>query len=233
MSEACKNGFTRIEWADMTSTRRIQIIIGLVIALGLPFAHLGALGKHYLGQLWGGEIVWWGLLVLILAYVLIIEREPLSTIGYRMPGAWDVGIGVIASVVAILGVLFILNVLLPVLHIDLTQETNEFYATPLLFRALTATRAAFVEETAFRGYGFERITELTGSKLLAALATFALFGLAHYSGGGWGDVIVGAWGSLVLTLLYVWRRSLGSNIICHWIVDETGFVLVPLLSGHH
>ena len=220
----------------MTGTRRIQIVIGLLIALALPFAHLGTLGKRYLGlgPLWGGEVPWWGLFVLILAYVLIIERRSLATIGYRRPGFWDAGLGVIVAVLAILGVLFILNVVLPLLHIDLTHETNELYATPLLYRVLLVTRAAFVEETAFRGYGFERLTELTGSKWLAALATFALFGLAHYSSsGGWGDVIVGAWGGLVLTGLYVWRRNLWSNIICHWIVDGTGFVLVPMLSGHH
>ena len=220
----------------MTTTRRLQIIVGLLLALGLPFAHLGNLGKRYLGlgPLWGGEVLWWAFFAVILAYVLVVERKTLSTIGYRMPGAWDVGAGLVGVVVSILGILFILNVVLPALHIDLTQETNALYATPLFYRVLLVTRAALVEETAFRGYGFERITELTGSKLLAALATFALFGLAHYSpAGGWGDVMVGAWGGLVFTVLYVWRRNLWSNIICHWIDDATGFILVPMLSGHH
>jgi membrane protease YdiL (CAAX protease family) len=219
----------------VTNTRRIQTVVGLTIALALPYAHLGNLGKRYsgLGPLWGGEVLWWALLVAILAYVPIVERKPLSTIGYRRPGFWDVGLGAIAAGIAIAGVLVILNAVLPALHIDLTQETDALYATPLFYRVLLVTRASVVEETAFRGYGFERIAELTGRQWPAALATFVLFTLAHYPGGGWGDAIVAAWGSLVFTALYLLRRNLWSNIICHWIADGTGFILVPMLAGHH
>ncbi len=220
----------------MAKTRRIQIIIGLLIALGLPFAHLHDLGTRYLGlgPLWGGEVLWWTLFAGILAYVLFVERTSPATIGYRTPGWWDVGAGVIAAVISIAAVLFILNVVLPAFHVSEKEETDALYATPLIYRVLLVTRAAFVEETLFRGYGFERITELTGNKWLTAFATFALFGLAHYSpAGGWGDVLVGAEGGLVFAVLYLWRRNIWSTIICHWIVDGTGFILIPLLAGQH
>ena len=98
---------------------------------------------------------------------------------------------------------------------------------------LLVSRAAFVEETAFRGYGFERITELTGSKWLAALVTLVLFTMAHYAGGGWAQVIIAAWGGLVLTVLYLWRRNLWANIICHWLIDGTAFLLLPMIPQHH
>jgi hypothetical protein len=59
-------------------------MIGLVLAIELPFARLGDLGRRYLGLgLWGGEVVWWGFFAVILAYVLVVERKGLSTFGYR------------------------------------------------------------------------------------------------------------------------------------------------------
>lgn len=219
----------------MTGTRRVQIIVGLLIALALPFAHLGELGMRYagLGPLWSGEVLWWVLFALILAYVLIVERKPLSSIGYRTPGVWDIVLGIVAAFVSVMGIGFLFAVVLPALHLSFAHKMGTLLSTPFFFRALLVTRAAFVEETAFRGYGFERITELTGSKLLAALVTFALFTLAHYSGGGLAQVLIAAWGGLVLTVLYVWRRNLWANILCHWLTDGAAFLLMPMASAHH
>ncbi|MGN6515000.1 MAG: lysostaphin resistance A-like protein [Rhizomicrobium sp.] len=219
----------------MTGTRRIQAVVGLLIALALPFCHLGDLGKAYsgLGPLFGSEVLWWGLFVLILAYTLAVERKPLSSIGFRTPRTMDIVAAVIFAVAAIFGMGFIFSVVLPALHLSVAEKISGLYLAPFWFRVLLVTRAAFVEETAFRGYGFERITELTGSKMLAALVTFALFTAAHYSGGGLGQVIIAAWGGLVLTALYVWRRNLWANILCHWLTDAAGFLLMPLASGHH
>jgi hypothetical protein len=59
--------------------RRVTIIIGLVLFLGLPFCHLGDLGKALsgLGPLLGDEVLWWVLLAAILLYVLFVEHKPL------------------------------------------------------------------------------------------------------------------------------------------------------------
>jgi membrane protease YdiL (CAAX protease family) len=206
-----------------------------LIALALPFCHLGDLGKRFFGGagLFSGEIFWWGLFVLILVYVAAIERLPFLSIGFRRPRVMDVVWAVVFAVAAVLGIGVIFTVILPALHLSVVQKLSGIYMAPLWFRILLVTRAAFVEETAFRGYGFERITELTGSKWLAALVTLALFTLAHYSGGGWGQVIIAAWGGLVLTVLYVWRRNLWANIICHWLTDGAGFLLSSMGPHHH
>ena len=208
-------------------TRRIQIVIGLLIALGLPFCHLGDLGRKYtgLGDLWGGEALWFGLFVAIILYVLFVERLPLSSIGFRKPGAVDIVLGVLAGVVMFMGIGMIIMFVLPKFHMSLAHQLKGLYATPLWFRLLTVTRAAFAEETVFRGYGFERLTELTGSRTLAAVLTWALFTMAHLSSWGWAQVIVAAFGGLVLTVLYVWRRNLWANIIAHWLTDGVGFIL--------
>jgi membrane protease YdiL (CAAX protease family) len=216
-------------------TRRIQIVIGLLIALGLPFCHLGTLGRTYsgLGPLLGGEVLWWILFAVILAYTLLVERKSLSTLGFRRPGVWDIALGILAGVVMFMGIGMIFQFVLPALHLEVNQHLNTLLSAPLWFRLLTVTRAALVEETAFRGYGFERIAEWTGGPLLAGLATWALFTIAHLQSWGWGQVIIAAYGGLVLTILYIWWRNLWANIIAHWITDGAGFLLVPFLIAHH
>jgi membrane protease YdiL (CAAX protease family) len=206
-----------------------------LIALGLPFCHLGDLGRKFsgLGDTWGGDVLWWALFVVIILYVLVVERRKLSSIGYRRPGAWDIVLGVLAAIVMFMGSGLIFQVVLPALHLSMAHQLQTVTATPMLFRIANVTRAAVVEETAFRGYGFERISELTGSTLVAGLVTFALFTLAHYSGGGLAQVIIAAFGGLLLTLLYMWRRNIWTNILAHWLTDGAAFILLPLLGAHH
>lgn len=216
----------------MTSSRRIQIIVGLLLALGLPFCHLGPLGKTYIGPMFGGEVLWWVLFAAIVLYTLIVERKSLSSLGYVRPGILDIVLGILAAVVAVAGTGVIFQAVLPTLHLNLNRSMSAIVQAPLWFRFLLVTRAAVVEETAFRGYGFNRLTELTGSPMLAAAVTFVLFTLAHLSGGGWGQVVIAAYGGLVLTILYLWRRNLWTNILAHWLTDGAAFILLPLLMQH-
>jgi membrane protease YdiL (CAAX protease family) len=118
------------------------------------------------------------------------------------------------------------------MHISVDRQPQTVVAAPLWFRILNVTRAAVVEETAFRGYGFERLNEWSGSALLAGFITWVLFTMAHLSSWGWGQVVIAAYGGLVLTLLYMWRRNLWPNIIAHWMADGSAFILLPLLMHH-
>jgi hypothetical protein len=107
----------------MTNGRRIQIFIGLLLALGLPFCHLGALGKQYSGlsPFFGGEVLWWALFIVILLYVLIVERKSLSSLGYRAPGVWNIVIGVVAAFIMFMGSGVIFQVVLPALHLNVAH----------------------------------------------------------------------------------------------------------------
>jgi membrane protease YdiL (CAAX protease family) len=218
----------------MTIARRLQIIVGLLLALGLPFCHLGDLGRAYsgLGPLIGGDVFWWVLFIAIIAYVMFVERLPLSSIGFRMPGVWDIVLGVIAGIAIFMGTGIIFQFVLPAMHISVDRQLQTVVAAPLWFRILNVTRAAVVEETAFRGYGFERLNEWSGSALLAGFITWVLFTMAHLSSWGWGQVVIAAYGGLVLTLLFMWRRNLWPNIIAHWMADGSAFILLPLLMHH-
>jgi membrane protease YdiL (CAAX protease family) len=215
--------------------RRTQIIIGLLLALGLPVCHLGDLGKNYsgLGPLFGGEVLWWVLFAAIVLYVLFAEHKSLSSIGFRKPGVGDVVLGILGAIVMFIGIGVIYQVVLPALHLRVDQQLRSVIQAPLWFSILNVTRAAVVEETAFRGYGLSRIQELTGSKVLAAVATWFLFTVGHLTSWGWAQVIIAAFGGLVLTLLFVWRGNLWANIIAHWLTDGAAFILLPLIAPHH
>jgi len=220
----------------MTTTRRIQIVIGLLLALAVPFCHLSDLGRRLLGQRnpVGGEFLWWIFLAAVLFYVAAVERTSLSSIGFRKPGWAEIVLGVGAAVVMFVGTGAIFQLVLPALHLSVAEKITSLATAPLWVRLLTVTRAAVCEEVAFRGYGFERLAELSGSPLLAAVVTFALFTIAHLAGGGWGQVIIAAYGGLILTLLYLWRRNLWATIIAHWLTDASAFILLPvLLAGRH
>jgi membrane protease YdiL (CAAX protease family) len=218
----------------MTNSRRIQIVIGLLLALGLPFCHLGDLGRAHsgLGPLLDGDVLWWALFAAIILYTLFVEHRALSSIGFRRPGGWDIALGVLAGVAVFMGTGIIFQFVLPALHMSVDRQLATAVQAPLWFRLINVTRAAVVEEAAFRGYGIERLNELTGSALLAGFATWVLFTMAHLSSWGWAQVIIAAYGGFVLTALYLWRRNLWSNIIAHWLTDGAAFILLPLMMQH-
>ena len=80
-----------------------------------------------------------------------------------------------------------------------------------------------------RGYAIERTTELTGSRWLGAIIPIFVFGAVHAPFWGVGHAVVagltGAW----LTLVYLWRRNLWTNIAAHALLDGLVFVSVDLI----
>ena len=210
-----------------SKNRRIQTLVGLLLALGLPFCHLGALGKKYsgLGPLWGGEALWWVLVAIIFLYVHFVERRPLASIGFHRLGVLDIVLAIVAGVVMVVGIGLIYVFLLPALHLSLAKQMSNMLQAPMWFRAMQVTRAAVAEEITFRGYGIERIEETTGSRLLAAIVTCGLFTAAHLSSWGLGQVIIALFGGVILTVLYLWRRNLWVNMIAHWLTDGAAFLL--------
>ena len=67
---------------------------------------------------------------------------------------------------------------------------------------------------------------------LAGLVSWAVFTYAHLSSWGAPQLIVAGYGGALLTVLYLWRRNIWSNMLAHWIADSS-FVLIPLLTAHH
>ena len=103
----------------MTNSRRIQILIGLALTLGVALLPLGQWGKANsgFGNLMGGEVLWWVAVVAILLYIAFVERRPLSSIGLRQPSLSTLLIGAVTGVLMVVGVITIFFVVFPMLHL--------------------------------------------------------------------------------------------------------------------
>jgi hypothetical protein len=66
---------------NLSNRRRNQILVGLLLALGLPLLPLGAWGERLnaFGPLVGHESLWWIAVAVLLFYVLRVERRPLTS----------------------------------------------------------------------------------------------------------------------------------------------------------
>jgi membrane protease YdiL (CAAX protease family) len=91
---------------------------------------------------------------------------------------------------------------------------------------------AFTEEVLFRSYTIERLTQITGRRWLAGLFTMLAFTLLHGLTWDWIHVVTAVLpGAILLTLLYMWRRSLAFVVIVHAIINAP-LLLLPLLAPY-
>ncbi len=218
------------------TAKRITGLAGLLFVAAATFAPIGKLSLAYsgLGKPWGAEPLWWVLAGAIVLYVVAVERLPLSSIGFRRPGVWDVVLGAVGGIAIIVGIGALLAVVYQALHLKPDQSmAASLMAQPLFYRIAIVTRAAVVEEIVFRGYGMERLKSLTGSWTIAAVLTWAAFTYAHLAGMGLVNLLIPAAAGGAITLLYLWRRNLWTTIIAHWLVDGASLILVPMLSAAH
>jgi len=214
----------------MTTARRITTLVGLFLTLVLPLAFALPWWRQYVGV--SGQILtpshealWWALVAIVLAWVTVVERRGLGSIGLRRPGWRSIAFGFLGfGLIAGAGVLAA-NVMA---HFGLAFNASAYQKVlglPYWLRFLIVLRAGVAEELFFRGYGIERLQELTGSKWVAAAITLAIFSLAHISYWGVAQVVIAGSAGLVLTLLYLWRRDLVTNMIAHFLTDAMGLLL--------
>ncbi len=158
-------------------------------------------------------------------------------VGLRRPRSWvkTIGLAVLIGV----GYQFLDTIIISPLLVDLTGQAIDLSQFSFLqgslpalifFLALTWTEAAFIEEMFFRGYFFNRLTDLFGKKQIgivaALLASSLAFGAAHIYQGVTG-VIDTFLAGLVLGGLYLLAgKNLWLPILTHGIVDTVGFILL-------
>jgi len=205
-----------------------QIWIGLVVALSFPSLPVAKWVNEFggSGNLVGYEIIWWALVVFLLAYAGLVERQPLSSFGFRTLTKVDFVAAMVAALVMVAGLATIYFLVFPWLGISENNQIGVLLATPLWWRIISVIRAAVSEEMLFRGYAMERLEGLTGSQGVAATVSCVVFAAAHVGPWGWGHLLIAGFGGVMLTALYLWRRNLWVNIIAHAVVDG-----VVVLSG--
>ena len=195
--------------------------IGLVVALGFPSLPVAKWVNEFagIGNLVGYEVIWWAVVVFVLAYGGFVDRRPLSSLGFHTLTKIDFVAAMVAAVVIVAGLATIYFLVFPWLGISENNQIGALLATPLWWRIISVIRAAISEEVLFRGYAMDRLEGLTGSRGVAATVSCVVFAAAHVGPWGWGHLLIAGFGGVMLTALYLWRRNLWVNIIAHAIVD--------------
>ena len=197
--------------------------LALIVLFALPIAGWIVPGET-LPAMIAREGIYWAMAGAIIAFVLFVERRPLSSIGLARPRWSSVLYGVLGAVVALAGMTVLYFLVLPKLGSDLSTKFAAVTATPLVLRVEIVARAAVFEELLYRGFMIERLTEILHVRWLAAFVSLVAFTAAHLSFWGWGSLLTAGWGGLVLTLLYLWRRDLSSNVIAHAVTDAVALL---------
>jgi membrane protease YdiL (CAAX protease family) len=205
---------------------------GLFVALVVPFLTYLA-GQALFGavqtsaRVVSGLVFHWINLAVLVAIVLWWERQSLGSIGVRPVRWWTIPAGLVAGI----AITILTGSLVSVLRLSSDATFASFLQSmPFVIRVLLAITAGVFEETLYRGYALERLTTIWGSKWLAAVATVAAFTLAHVPAVGISHLAPVGIASILVTLLYLWRRDLILNMVAHATVDAVGLLLVPIAA---
>jgi membrane protease YdiL (CAAX protease family) len=101
---------------------------------------------------------------------------------------------------------------------------------PTAYLVLTIVIVAPAEELLYRGYAIARLSDLTGSCLLASIASVGSLGLAHVPMWGWAPAATTIVSGGIATVVYLWRQDILALILSHIATDLYGIVLVPNLA---
>jgi membrane protease YdiL (CAAX protease family) len=197
----------------------------IMVVLALPFVGVLCPGETFTAQI-GREAIYWLCALALAGFVLIIERRPPESIGWRRPTWKTAGFGLVGAVAMVAGMAGIYMVIFPALGLSANESmTASIQSMPLWFRIFLILRAAVFEELFYRGFMIERLTELTRLRWLAALVSLGAFTLAHVNGWGWAHLMIAGFGGIVLTTLYLVRRDLACNMLAHFLTDAVAFLV--------
>jgi uncharacterized protein len=203
----------------------------IVIIVGLAIAYLPQYIRTLLNGLTIGPegpastILWnWLAVALLVIYIVWIERRQLASILLTRPTQKDVewafyfwGIAMTFS--------WLVSIILPP---PPNQGIETLVALPIPVLILLIFTAAITEEILYRGYPIERLRELTGNKWLAVLISFVIFILPHITFFGLQWLLYQGIGTIMIYILYVWRRNLWACILLHFLVNAP--ILIPALT---
>jgi membrane protease YdiL (CAAX protease family) len=206
--------------------------VGLGVALLLPLLTnlivaylLGATPSRALVAV--GLAIHWATFALLLVIVMLWEREPLASIGWRSPRWFTLPLGIVVGVAIAIVSGFVSK------RLGLKSDTHFvafLQSLPLVLRVALVITAGVFEETLYRGYGLERLAKYFGGKWVAAALTLVLFTFAHVSAVGVAQLAPIVIVSALVTLLYLWRRDLLLNMVAHATIDAIGLLVVPAFA---
>jgi membrane protease YdiL (CAAX protease family) len=206
------------------------LLLALVVPTGLAFVAPPAYGTPQMAAfLTWGIAVHWANLAAVVAIVILAERQRPASIGLRPLRWWTLPLGLAAAAIILPAAGFLAEA------VGASADTRFaafLQSLPFMTRLLLVLTAGIFEETLFRGYALERLASWLGNKWWAGAVTVAVFTAAHIPAVGLSHLLPVFIVSVLITLLYLWRRDLVVNIVCHITIDGVGLLLIPFL-GHH
>lgn len=170
----------------------------------------------------------WGL-VAFMFLALKLEKIKFSETGFRGLTVRNFNIGAVFLVAAII-VTYLITFGLDAIGLKVNQELDYILPktpTERITWVFLAFTAGFCEEAVYRGYTISRLTLATGSWWPGAVVSSLSFGMLHAYQGVGNIALISIFGFL-LSLLFVWRKSLVPGIFAHFLLDVFAPVLQPL-----
>jgi membrane protease YdiL (CAAX protease family) len=188
-------------------------LVTLVDALGLT---PGPLAKNALQ---------WAVALAVLGVVVGVEDRPLASVGFRRP-AWRDLAYLVGTAAVVMAVFIAGRPVVAATGLTTTEGASSLEPTAGIGVALlSAVTTGVVEEILYRGYPLERLLEHTDSAAVAGSLTVALFTVAHLVAWPVGNVVLVAAVSVVLTAVYLRRRTLVPVVGAHvgiWVLAVLG-----------
>jgi len=101
---------------------------------------------------------------------------------------------------------------------------DPFYDLPFVLQITDAVLISAGLYWLLIAYAIERLKTLTGSGVLAILLPTAMFSLPHWMAWGPGPTVTLAASTLILTLVYLWRRDVLALMLADLSVDIYGIL---------
>ena len=183
-------------------------------------------------------LVFWVILLVVLGLAHFVEGYSLATFGFHRSEK-TLRTRLIEWIVAILSAVVVAAVIIAFSGFVRGQITaapnpalNIVRNLPAWLLVFAWVTGAFTEEVLFRSYPIERLIEITGKRWLSGLITMVAFTLLHLLSWDWIHVLtVVLPGSIMITLLYLWRRSLAFVVLVHAIMNAP-LLLLPVLEPY-
>jgi membrane protease YdiL (CAAX protease family) len=170
--------------------------------------------------------------VLVLLWARL-SHTPWREIGYAKPANWIITIlgGIVAGIAF---KLLMKIIVMPLLGADPINQTYHFLAgnAALLPAAIWAMLVAgFAEETVFRGWMFERLYKILGTRraagIIVVLFTTILFSLSHYNQGVAG-MEQAIFTGLVFGTIFAVTRNIWFVMVAHAFFDLAALTIIYL-----
>jgi membrane protease YdiL (CAAX protease family) len=178
-------------------------------------------------------VVRWLAVVLLLLYVPFVEREPLSSIGVRMPRPVDLLLALCTAAVTIVvggGLYLLAGALTHGAGTSAgTQGANIAQTLGVAGRIQVALNAGVVEELLFRAVLIGCLLRLDVHPVTAAAISTIVFAASHYFTGSETllySVVVDGVAGVTFSTLYLLRRNVVANALAHFVCDLVAIVIL-------